>query len=233
MDSRRKKRWQLALGAMTVQAAGAAYHLLVRPRMLVWGMTQQEARRPLPGDELEPDPVVNTTHAVTIDAPPSAIWPWIVQVGYGRAGWYTHDWVERLLFAGKYAEGHSATRIHPEFQDLRVGDHIYRARGAKWPVLALEPQRLLIIAGQAFVLQDLGDRRTRLIVRTRGPGYVRALFRKIPVLRELGAIIDYVVGEPLHHYMEKGMVLGIAERAEGRTRITSVARTPQPEATAL
>jgi hypothetical protein len=45
--------------------------------------------------------VVNTTHAVTIDAPPSAIWPWIVQAGYGRAGWYTHEWVERLLLAGK------------------------------------------------------------------------------------------------------------------------------------
>jgi hypothetical protein len=65
MDSRRKQRWRLALGAMTVEAAGAAYHLLVRPRMLVWGMTEQEARRPLPGDELEPDPVVNTTYAVT------------------------------------------------------------------------------------------------------------------------------------------------------------------------
>ena len=131
MESRRKKRWRLALGAMTVQAAGVAYHLLVRPRMLVWGMTQQEARRPLPGDELEPDPVVNTTHAVTIDAPPSVIWPWIVQVGgYGRAGWYTHDWVERLLFAGRYAEGHSATRIHPEFQDLGGGRlHLPGPRG--------------------------------------------------------------------------------------------------------
>jgi hypothetical protein len=53
------------------------------------------------------------------------------------------------------------------------------------------------------------------------------------VLRQLGAIIDYVVGEPLHHYMEKGMVLGIAERAEGRPGSTSVARTPQPEAAAV
>jgi hypothetical protein len=96
------------------------------------------------------------------------------------------------------------------------------------------PERYLLIGDTvAWVLQDLGDGRTRLIVRTRGPGYVRALFRKLPVLRQLGAVIDYVVGEPLHHYMEKGMVLGIAERAEGPTRITSVARTPPPEATAV
>jgi hypothetical protein len=66
----------------------------------------------------------------------------------------------------------------------------------------------------AWVLQDRGDGRTRLIVRTRGYGWFRSLFRKIPVLRELGALIDYVIDEPLHHYMEKGMCIGIAERAE-------------------
>lgn len=235
MDSRHKKLWRLTLGAMTVEAAGAAYHFLVRPRMLRWGISQEDAQAPLPGDELVPDPLPgdNTTHAVVIDAPPAAVWPWIVQIGHTRGGWYTHEWVERL-FGVRYAEGRSATRIHPEFQHLAVGDTIPYSPFNALPVRAVEPERYLLVGDTvAWVLQDLGDGRTRLIVRTRGHGYVRLLFAKIPVLRQLGAIIDYLVGEPLHHYMEKGMVLGIAARAEGQTSSTSVARTPQPEATAV
>jgi hypothetical protein len=82
-------------------------------------------------------------------------------------------------------------------------------------VVALERERYLIIGRSVpWVLQDLGEARARLIVRTRGYGCVKALFRKIPVLRGVGAVIDYVIGEPLHHYMEKGMRTGIAERAE-------------------
>lgn len=96
---------------------------------------------------------------------------------------------------------------------------------------AVEPQRYLLIGDTvAWVLQDLGDGRTRLIVRTRGHGYVRLLFAKIPVLREVGALIDYVVGEPLHHYMEKGMVIGIAKRAEGRIGAGALGRIGAPAA---
>jgi hypothetical protein len=87
----------------------------------------------------------------------------------------------------------------------------------------IEPDRHLIIGNTvAWVLRDLGDGRTRLIVRTRGYGWFRALFRRVPVLRQLGAVIDYAIGEPLHHYMEKGMCLGIASRAEGPAGATLV-----------
>jgi hypothetical protein len=131
--------------------------------------------------------------------------PWIVQIGHNRAGWYSHEWVERL-FGIRYAEGHSATRIHPEFQHLRVGDKIPYSPFNSIPVVAIAPERHLIIGNSvAWVLQDLGDGRTRLIVRTRGHGWFKALFRKIPLLRQHGGVIDYVVGEPLHHYMENGM----------------------------
>jgi hypothetical protein len=184
--------------------------------MLRCGISEDDARQSLPGDELVPDPAPgnNSTHAVAIDAPPSAVWPWIVQIGHNRAGWYSHDCVERL-FGIRYAEGHSATRIHPEFQHLRVGEEIPYSPFNALPVVALEPERYLIIGNSvAWVLQDLGYGRTRLIVRTRGHGWFKALFRKIPLLRELGAVIDYVIGEPLHHYMEKGMCTGIAERVE-------------------
>jgi hypothetical protein len=179
-----------------------------------------------------PDPVRgnNTTHAITIDAPPPAVWPWIVQIGHTRGGWYSHEWVERLLGI-RYAEGHSATRIHPEFQNLRIGDKIPYSPFRAIPVVAIEPEQYLIIGNTvAWVLQDLGDGRTRLVVRTRGYGWFRLLFLKIPILREIGAVIDYVIGEPLHHYMEKGMCIGIAERAEGRTGASEKARRPASDA---
>ena len=144
------------------------------------------------------------------------VWPWIVQIGHNRAGWYSHEWVERL-FGIRYLEGHSATRIHPELQNLRVGDAIPYSPFNAIRVVAIEPERYLIIGNSvAWVLQDLGDGRTRLIVRTRGHGWFKALLGKVPLLRELGAVIDYAIGEPLHHYMEKAMCIGIAERAEAR-----------------
>ena len=90
-------------------AVGGAYDgLIVRPRISCWGATDEEVRRSLPGDEL-PSPYGYrpiSTRAVTIDAPPEEVWPWLVQMGSGRAGFYTHEWVERLLFI-TYAEGRS------------------------------------------------------------------------------------------------------------------------------
>lgn len=183
--------------------------------MLRWGATEEEARGPLPGDELVPDTVLESTRAVTIDAPPSAVWPWLVQVGYGRAGWYSYDPIERMMFAGKYAEGHSATRIHPEFQDLGLADDVPFGLGVRIPVTEIDPERHLVLgASWAFVLHELPDGRTRLLVRTRGPGWTRGMIGKIPGLWPIGAAIDYVVGEPLHHFMERKMILGLAKRAE-------------------
>lgn len=228
MVKRNRKRAALAIGAMVGVCGAVTYQFLGRPRMLRWGLSEEEARQPLPGDGLVPNATLETNHAVTIDAPPSAVWPWIVQIGDGRAGWYTHEWVERL-FCIRYLEGRSATRIHPELQGLQVGDLVPYGPGMKFPVTAMEPERYLVVGkSEAFVLQDLGDGRTRLIVRSRGYGWIRAVFLRVPVLRQLGALIDYVVGEPLHHYMETGMLLGIAERAEGRT--TPPSQQLQPSA---
>src|SRR5512143_3906907 len=107
-------------------AAGAAMlAVAVRPRISRWGATDREVNGPLPGDEL-PAPYGDrrvSTRAITIDAPPDEVWPWLVQMGSGRAGFYTHEWVERLLFI-TYADGHSSDRIHPEFLDLHVGDRV-------------------------------------------------------------------------------------------------------------
>src|SRR5579885_3499282 len=93
------RRHSLGWIAAGVALVGPLYHRYGRPRVLCWGISQEDARRPLPGDELVSDPAPgnNSTHAVTIAAPPAAVWPWIVQIGHGRGGWYSHDWVERMF----------------------------------------------------------------------------------------------------------------------------------------
>lgn len=204
----------LTVGAI-LGLVSAVYHREFRPGMLRWGASDDEVRSRLPGDELVAEPTVRSTRAITISAPPAYIWPWLVQVGYGRGGWYSHDIVERLMLAGRYAEGHSAQRIHPELQELSVGDDVPFGIGVTQTVEAIEPYHFLVIGKSwAFVLEPLGGNRTRLIVRSRGPGWVRGLFASVAGLRELGALVDYVVGEPLHHVMERKMMLGLARRAE-------------------
>ncbi len=209
----RNLRWLPALLAVLV----GINELFVRRRVMNWGATEAELREPLPGDELVPDPVSLSTRGVTIDAPPSVVWPWIVQMGYGRAGWYSHDRIEWLMAAGKYAEGHSAQHIHPELQDLKVGDMVPFSRFNSIPVTAVEPEHYLVIGSSwAFVLRPLDRNGTRLIVRTRNPGF---LPRYGPpwgaVVRLLDLALNYLGYEPgLHLLMERRMMLGIKERAE-------------------
>src|ERR1700712_1889221 len=106
-----------------VAGAGVAYGLLLRPRLLPWGATKTESAGALPGDELLRSRW-QTTRAVTIAAPPADVWPWLVQLGFGRAGWYSYDWLERAIGAGDFAEGGSARSILPQFQSLKVGDPV-------------------------------------------------------------------------------------------------------------
>lgn len=176
----------------------------------------------LPGDDIVGDVMSHHTRAVTINAAPAAVWPWLIQMGDHRAGFYSYDWVERYLFPGTvhYVEGrHSATRIHPELQDLRVGDRINtgsigRVRIGN-AVTVLEPHRALVIGTWAFVLVPVNESRTRLLVRERDAGWLRLLApRRSGLLRALGAVIDYTVGEPLHFAMVRAMMLGIKQRAE-------------------
>jgi proline iminopeptidase len=125
---------------ISVSVAMAAYALLIRPRLLRWGATDAEVRRPYPGAELIPGGTRSATNAITIDAPPAKVWPWLVQMGYGRAGWYSWDHLDNW--------GHtSADRIHPEWQQLAVGDHLPGDPSNKtwWEVAALEPERFLAL----------------------------------------------------------------------------------------
>jgi hypothetical protein len=93
---------------------------------LRWGTTDEEVHKPLAGDEVVPRPMLESTHAVTIDAPAGQVWRWLVQVGQGRGGLYSYDWLENLADL----DVHSAEEIVPELQDLKVGDLVRQAPAA-------------------------------------------------------------------------------------------------------
>jgi len=205
----------------------AVYALVVRPRMMDWGASSEERRSRLPGDDVVNDTVspgmARHTRAVTINAPPEAVWPWLVQIGDRRAGFYSYDWVERATGTVHYVDGkHSATRIHPELQNVQVGDRIATGSiGTRFridaPITRVEPGRALVIGTWAFVLVPLPGGRTRLLVRESYPGWIRlAVPPRFGVLRALGGAIDYAFGEPLHFVMERKMMLGLKQRAEHR-----------------
>jgi hypothetical protein len=194
-----------------VTAAGAAVTIeaarrLLRTPVLTWGATADEAARALPGDELLADADVVSTRAVAIDAPPSDVWPWLVQMGSGRGGAYTYDWIENLFGL----EMRSADTIHPEWQNLAVGDVIPgKASLSDMRVEVLEPERALVSRSEdgrwvwAFALEDLGGR-TRLLSRNR-------IAMSEP---SLGDRIGMAVMEPGSLVMERKMLCGIKQRAE-------------------
>ena len=202
-----------------IGVSSSVYGFIVRPRIRRWGATDEEVGKPLPGDEL-PNAMGDrpvSTRAITIDAPAERVWPWLVQMGSGRAGFYTHEWVERLLLI-TYGDGHSSTRIHAEWQALKVGDRVPYSRINTVPVVLFDPPKALW-AGERLVLEPLdGGTRTRLIARTRG-GWLEPFARRVPLLWPLlwpvAACIDRGPGELLHHYMETGMLKGIKARVEG------------------
>ena len=90
-----KKLGGVAAGvAVTVAAGAALYVYMIRPWHLRWQTTSEEAAKPMPGDDLIANPGIRLTRAITIEAPPAAVWPWLVQMGYRRAGWYSYDFFD-------------------------------------------------------------------------------------------------------------------------------------------
>jgi hypothetical protein len=137
-------RRHVLVGAIAALAAVGGYARLYRLGQ-TWGATDQELQQALAGDELLPDATARTTHAITIAAPAREVWPWLVQMGWGRAGWYTYRWVDRLLFP---ANGPSADRILPQHQRLEQGDHVPDGPpevDCWFTVERLEPDRLLVL----------------------------------------------------------------------------------------
>jgi hypothetical protein len=127
------------LFGLAVFAAGAvaSYRLVIAPWWRSWGVDPVEAVRALPGDEVVPDGVTAENRGITIDAPPAAVWPWLVQMGYGRGGWYSYDQLDM--------RGASADRIVPELQSLAVGDIMPTHPAGGFVVTAIEPERSLVL----------------------------------------------------------------------------------------
>jgi hypothetical protein len=176
------------------------YRLVVQPWQHRWGASDEETERPLPGDEVIPK-AKSTTRAITINAEPDEVWPWLVQIGYGKAGWYSYDWIDN--------DGRpSADRIIPEYQNLQVGDQIVMVPGLGPRVRAMEPNRWLLSGDEetgtwCLALDSAEDGSTRLISRWRQDWPFTPATAFWIAIADPGAFI-----------MERKMLKGIKARAE-------------------
>ena len=210
------------LAALAVGAAGT-YWYVVRPWHRTWGTKPEEATRTLPGDELLPNPKYEATHAITIFAPVERVWPWIVQMGTGRAGFYSYDFIENSMGL----DIHSASLIRPELQDLKAGDIFPLGPNNFGPrVDILEPNRVMVLHGDSrsdqnptvpgikpgeylavlwtFFVEPIDAQTTRLIER----------FRLDYSSGTMNDVMYRGFLEPGSFVMERKMLLGIKQRAE-------------------
>jgi hypothetical protein len=198
---------------MTVQAAAPHVRTESRGRHLRWGATAEEATMALPGDDLLPRADLAATRAITVAAGADVVWPWIAQLGQGRGGFYSYDFLENLLGC----DIHSADRIVPEWQSIAAGSVVNLFPGGGLDVVLAEPGRALVLRGAvpmgrtpppydftwAFCLFGEPDAATtRLVVRERYAytrRWARALVKPMQVISSI---------------MSRRMLHGIKERAE-------------------
>ncbi len=189
------------VGATT--AAAVLYAKYFRPWQLTWGATPGEVAGSLPGDDLVPRPTFNATRAITIAALPQEIWPWLVQVGLTRAGWYSYDLLDNL---GR----HSARRIIPELQHLAPGDVVPMSPDGKqgMRVHAMDAPRSMIWGTPGdttwvWQLDPAADGSTRLVTRVRSRYRWLSPSIAFSVLLEFGDI-----------WMMRKMLLNLRDRTE-------------------
>jgi len=207
----------LALAAGTVAAGG--YLLVVLPWQRRWGATDEEVLRTLPGDDLIANPDIQWTRTITVKAKAATIWPWLLQIGQGRGGYYSYPWLEKLM--GLRAE--DADQINPAWQNLKAGDVIpAEPDDSGYRVITVEPNRALALGAQeqdknipwsftllyqaftwAFVLEEVDPESTRLIMR------MRAQTRRHPLILLANLFVDFGA-----FFMKRRMLLGLKQQAE-------------------
>lgn len=159
-----------AVGALALVMA--AYVFVARPWAMNRGSTAAERARAMPGDELDPNPTFLANRAITIDATPEQIWPWLIQIGYTRAGFYGYDMLENV---GSPRGIRSATTILPEFQNFKVGDPIpISPAGGEFFYAVVKPQYIIWSSmegprpgGFTWELYPIDATHTRLVSRIR------------------------------------------------------------------
>lgn len=193
-------------GIAVIVAGLGTYVAVFRPRHLRWGATDEEVARPMPGDEIVARPLFNATRAVTINARPEEIWPWLMQIGYGRAGWYSYDILDNL---GR----RSAKQILPEYQHLAPGDLVPLGPGEESGLFVKDfrPNQWMVwwdpkrrSTSWVWGLYPIDDGQTRLISRVRND------YRKSVSNFLFGVLLIETADFPM---MRKCM-LGIKSRAE-------------------
>jgi hypothetical protein len=217
------KARQVAAAALALAGGYLAVLVGARRWHQHWGARDEEIARPLPGDDLVPDPKLNSTHAITIHAPAERIWPWLAQVGYGgRAGFYSYDVLERRFGAG------DTDRLNPEVPALAVGDLVPFYPNMPLTVAVADPCRALVLwqvtsggraldpAGPwgddhvvwswAFALEPVDAGTTRLLTRMRVDYRPAAKW----------AAYVWLLLEPGHFVMGRRQLLGLRRRAEAR-----------------
>ena len=189
----------LAVGAVGTVGVLGVYRLWVQPWQHRWGATDEEVHRAMPGDDLI-QVAASTTRAIAIAAPPDQVWPWLVQIGYGRAGWYSYDWIDN--------DGRpSADRILPQLQQLGVGDRILMLPEMGPPVLESQPNRYFVAGDQEGPTWCLALYPTpggcRLVSRWRAAWHMT-----------LADAFWILISDPGPFIMERRMLKGIKARAE-------------------
>jgi hypothetical protein len=214
--------------ALVGLAAGslAAWAITRADRLRVWGATEWEQTAPMPGDEIVGEgPLYRSTRAVEVDAPPDQVWPWLVQLGQGRGGLHSYDWLENLVGL----DIHSADEIVPALQDLSVGDEVRLTPPGTEPDLVFRMVRIeapsLLVLGPSgtqeeafsaglpypvwtFAVNPHPGGRSRLVVRFQ---------LQAPETRANRVVYGHLLGG-VHFVMERRMLLGIKERAERTAR---------------
>jgi hypothetical protein len=208
------RRGGIAIGGLLVLSS--AYLLLLRPRQLRWGATDEEVAETLAGDELVPDGDLSATRGITIHSGAADVWPWIAQLGQGRGGFYSYDALENLVGC----DIHSADRIVPAWQAVQVGDQLRLHPEVALDVALVDPGHALVVQGGvpmgntappydftwAFVVHERADATARLLVRER----YRYTRWWAPLLVEPVELVSFV--------MSQKMLRGIKQRAETQSQ---------------
>lgn len=209
-----KQRSCLA-ATMALLGAIVLYQGRIRPWMFTWGADDDEVTTVLAGDSFVAAGTPTTTRALSIDAPADLVWPWLAQMGEDRGGFYSYSWLERA--AGAHV--HNADTIHPEWQDIAVGDTIWLARrygdAGRQVVAAGRPGSLLVLVSpDDFGRVQRGEKASGAwsFYLSQENGWTRLL------VRGSGCAVGHAGFDATHFVMEQKMMRGIRRRAEQARR---------------